>query len=94
MARIFVVEDNESLREAVCSYLRLNDHEVVEFSRLGGVLEAIDTNPPDLIVAAWATAPVVRHGTKSIATTGSPRTRTKPRFDMATSPVLSTGHPP
>jgi DNA-binding response OmpR family regulator len=50
MARIFVVEDNESLREAVCSYLRLNDHEVVEFSRLGGVLEAIDTKPPDLIV--------------------------------------------
>jgi DNA-binding response OmpR family regulator len=50
MARIFVVEDNESLREAVCSYLRLNDHEVVEFPRIGGVLEAIDTKPPDLIV--------------------------------------------
>jgi DNA-binding response OmpR family regulator len=50
MARIFVVEDNESLREAVCSYLSLNDHEVVEFPRLGGVLEAIETRPPDLIV--------------------------------------------
>jgi DNA-binding response OmpR family regulator len=50
MARIFVVEDNESLREAVCSYLRLNDHEIVEFSRIGGVLEAIETKPPDLIV--------------------------------------------
>jgi DNA-binding response OmpR family regulator len=50
MARIFVVEDNESLREAVCSYLRLNDHEVVEFPRIGGVLEAIDTKPPSLIV--------------------------------------------
>ena len=50
MARIFVVEDNESLREAVCSYLRLNDHEVVEFPRIAGVLEAIDTKPPDLIV--------------------------------------------
>jgi two-component system phosphate regulon response regulator PhoB len=50
MARIFVVEDNESLREAVCSYLRLNDHEVVEFPRIGGVPEAIDTRPPDLIV--------------------------------------------
>jgi DNA-binding response OmpR family regulator len=50
MARIFVVEDNESLREAVCSYLRLNDHEVVEFPRIGGVLEAIETKPPNLIV--------------------------------------------
>jgi DNA-binding response OmpR family regulator len=50
MARIFVVEDNESLREAVCSYLRLNDHEIVEFPRIGGVLESIDTRPPDLII--------------------------------------------
>ena len=50
MARVFVVEDNESLREAVCSYLRLNDHEIVEFPRIGGVLEAIETKPPDLIV--------------------------------------------
>jgi DNA-binding response OmpR family regulator len=50
MARIFVVEDNEPLREAVCSYLRLNDHEIVEFARLRGVLEAVDTRPPDLIV--------------------------------------------
>jgi len=50
MARIFVVEDNESLREAVCSYLRLNDHEIVEFPRIGGVLESIETRPPDLIV--------------------------------------------
>ena len=50
MARIFVVEDNESLREAVCSYLRLNDHEIVEFPRIGGVLEAVETRPPDLIV--------------------------------------------
>jgi DNA-binding response OmpR family regulator len=50
MARIFVVEDNETLREAVCSYLRLNDHEIVEFPRIGGVLEAVETKPPELIV--------------------------------------------
>jgi len=50
MARIFVVEDNEALREAVCSYLRLNDHEIVEFPRAGGLLEAVETKPPDLIV--------------------------------------------
>jgi DNA-binding response OmpR family regulator len=50
MARIFVVEDNDTLREAVCSYLRLNDHQIVEFPRITGVLEAVDTRPPDLIV--------------------------------------------
>lgn len=50
MARIFVVEDNEALREAVCSYLRLSDHEIVEFPRIGGVQEAVETKPPDLIV--------------------------------------------
>jgi DNA-binding response OmpR family regulator len=50
MARIFVVEDNEALREAVCSYLRLNDHEIVEFPRIEGLLDAVQTNSPDLIV--------------------------------------------
>ena len=50
MARVFVVEDNEALREAVVSYLRLNDHEIVEFPRIGGVQEAVETKPPDLIV--------------------------------------------
>jgi DNA-binding response OmpR family regulator len=50
MARIFVVEDNETLREAVSSYLRLNDHEIVEFGRVGGVLEALQAKPPDLAV--------------------------------------------
>ena len=72
---------------------RINDEEYVR--KLVEIYELkYHANPPDLIVADWATAPVVRHGTKSIATTGSPRTRTKPRFDIATSPVLSTGHPP
>jgi len=50
MAKIFVVEDNEALREAVCSYLRLNDHEIVEFSRIEGVFEAVETKPPELII--------------------------------------------
>jgi len=50
MARIFLVEDNEALREAVRSYLRLNDHEVVEFGRVAGVEEALRTRPPQLIV--------------------------------------------
>ena len=50
MARIFVVEDNDNLREVVSSYLKLNDHEVVEFDRLAGIKEALGTHPPDLIV--------------------------------------------
>ncbi len=50
MARIFVVEDNESLREVVTSYLELNNHEVVEFDRTEGVIKALDTKEPDLIV--------------------------------------------
>jgi DNA-binding response OmpR family regulator len=50
MARIYLIEDNESLREAVRSYLRLNDHEVVEFGRVTGVEEALRTRPPQLII--------------------------------------------
>jgi DNA-binding response OmpR family regulator len=50
MALIFLIEDNDSLREAVSSYLQLDDHEVVEFSRLQGVLEAVRLRGPDCIV--------------------------------------------
>jgi DNA-binding response OmpR family regulator len=50
MARIFVIEDNESLREAVVSYLRLAEHEVVEFARLEGVEQALAAREPQLIV--------------------------------------------
>jgi len=50
MARIFIIEDNDSLREAVSSYLKLNEHQVTEFPRGEGVLEALDTAEPDLIV--------------------------------------------
>jgi DNA-binding response OmpR family regulator len=50
MATIFLIEDNESLREAVSSYLQLDDHQVVEFSRLQGVLEAVRMRVPDCIV--------------------------------------------
>jgi two-component system phosphate regulon response regulator PhoB len=50
MAEIFLVEDNENLREAVVSYLELDDHEVVQFDRVRGVLEALRTRDPDLII--------------------------------------------
>jgi len=50
MAEIFVVEDNESLRDAVVSYLKLDDHRVVSFGRVRGVMEALKAWNPDLIV--------------------------------------------
>jgi two-component system phosphate regulon response regulator PhoB len=50
MSMIIVVEDNESIRESVSSYLRLDDHEVMEFVRLHGVLEALKMKSPDLVI--------------------------------------------
>ena len=50
MAIIFVVEDNESLREAIAAYLMLDDHTVVEFSGVAGVADAVKARNPDLLV--------------------------------------------
>jgi len=50
MEKIIVIEDNESIREAVASYLRLDNYEVYEFGRLQGVLEAVKMKNPDLII--------------------------------------------
>lgn len=38
MAKIFVVEDNSSLSEAIVSYLEVEGHSVVLFERMTGVL--------------------------------------------------------
>lgn len=50
MDRILIVEDDESIRETLKNILELSGYEVsaVENGRLG--LEAIITNPPDLVV--------------------------------------------
>jgi DNA-binding response OmpR family regulator len=50
MARIFLVEDNESIREAAASYLKLEEHEVVEFGGVADVLEVMRHKPPDLAI--------------------------------------------
>ena len=50
MAHIYVVEDNESIREAVTGYLQLADHEVSGFGDLAGVKEALEGHRPDLIL--------------------------------------------
>jgi DNA-binding response OmpR family regulator len=50
VARIFLVEDNESIREAVAGYLKLEEHEVIEFSGVADVLEVMRHKPPDLAI--------------------------------------------
>lgn len=50
MALIFVVEDNENLREAVTSYLRLEDYTIKEFSKVQDVYESVKTLSPDLLI--------------------------------------------
>jgi DNA-binding response OmpR family regulator len=50
MAKIIIVEDNESIREAVSTYLRLENIEILEFGRLHGVLQAVAMQEPDLII--------------------------------------------
>jgi len=50
MEKIIIVEDNESIREVVTSYLKLEDYEVYEFGKIRGVMEAIKMRNPDLII--------------------------------------------
>jgi DNA-binding response OmpR family regulator len=50
MALIIIVEDNEAIREAAASYLRLQDHEVLEFGKISGVLDAVKMKNPDLLI--------------------------------------------
>lgn len=47
---IFVVEDNENLREAVTSFLKLEDFTVREFGVVQNVYESIGELTPDLII--------------------------------------------
>jgi DNA-binding response OmpR family regulator len=50
MARIFVVEDNAGLSDAIVSYLEVDGHHVVLFDRISGVLESARMAVPDLII--------------------------------------------
>ena len=47
---IFIIEDNDNVREAVASYLRLEDYGVLEFEKLSGVERKIKEQNPDLLV--------------------------------------------
>ena len=50
MAKIFVVEDNEGLRDTISSYLEIAGHTVTGFSRLAGLADATRMQLPDLII--------------------------------------------
>jgi len=50
VSRIFIVEDNQNITDALASYLRLDDLSPVVFERLSGVMEAVRMDPPALIV--------------------------------------------
>ena len=50
MARIYIIEDNEAIREAVKGYLELNEHEVLQFEKIANVIESIDIKKPDIII--------------------------------------------
>ncbi|MDC7246609.1 MAG: response regulator transcription factor [Sphaerochaetaceae bacterium] len=50
MAKIFVVEDNAGLSEAIISYLSIEGHNPILFDRVNGVVEAAAMAQPDLII--------------------------------------------
>ncbi|TVR91917.1 MAG: DNA-binding response regulator [Spirochaetaceae bacterium] len=50
MAQVFVVEDNDGLRETIMSYLEIEEYTVVGFAKLSGVEEAARMRQPDLII--------------------------------------------
>ncbi|MCK4798570.1 MAG: response regulator transcription factor [Spirochaetes bacterium] len=50
MVAIIIVEDNESIRESVKSYLELENHVVYDFDRIAGVYEALEHKNIDIIV--------------------------------------------
>jgi DNA-binding response OmpR family regulator len=50
VAVIVIVEDNESIREAVAGYLALEDHEVIELDGVSQLIETVRRRKPDLLV--------------------------------------------
>ncbi|WP_394706857.1 response regulator transcription factor [Marispirochaeta sp.] len=50
MAEVFIVEDNENVRDALAAYLKLEGIEVREFGALGPVETELKRRTPDLLV--------------------------------------------
>ncbi len=47
---IYVVEDNDAIRETICSYLELADYEVQSFSKIAPVIESLAFKTPRLCI--------------------------------------------
>lgn len=50
MACILLVEDNDFIREALAGYLQLDEHKVIEFAEIRGVMEVINRGIVDLAI--------------------------------------------
>lgn len=50
MALVFIVEDNDLIRDAVSQYFQIDGTDVAEFSQAQGVLQAIEVQNPDLLI--------------------------------------------
>lgn len=50
MAHIFIIDNDEEIRESVAGYLKLSEHIVSEFTELSGVKDAMKTQKPDLLI--------------------------------------------
>jgi len=50
MPRVYIIEDNRHIRDAVSEYFQVKDYEVLSFDRSEGVLESIRDAEPDAII--------------------------------------------
>ena len=50
MKKIFILEDNDSIREAVAGYLELEDYHVLQSGKIEGSADIIEKNSPDLLI--------------------------------------------
>lgn len=50
MTRMFLIEDNDLIREGVAEYFQIERFEVTQFTAAEGVLDAVRRAPPDIII--------------------------------------------
>lgn len=50
MPRIFIIEDNELIRDGVVEYFQLQDYQVHPFDRGQAALDALSVTPPDAVI--------------------------------------------
>ena len=50
MAHVFIVDNDNAVRERVSGYLKLSEYEVSEFSDLSGVKDGLKSQKPDILI--------------------------------------------